>query len=92
MTAVKKEINGWRDNQASTDVGYEQIARRVSVIPLGERFTIKRDETHKFRQYAMGNLLRAGQDFGDTFATTVSGDGLRWFCSLACACGIETRG
>ena len=58
-------------------------------LPL---YTIKRDGRYKYRQYAMGNLLREGVDFGETFASTVSGDGLRWFCSLACASGMEIRG
>jgi hypothetical protein len=58
----------------------------ASVIPLGELFSRKRDLTAKFRQYAMGNLLKAGKDYGDTFSTCVSGDGFRWFVSLACAC------
>jgi hypothetical protein len=40
----------------------------------------------------MGNLLKAGKDYGDTFSSTVSGDGLRWFCSLAAACNKAIRG
>ena len=40
----------------------------------------------------MGNLLKEGGDYGDTFATTVSTDGLRWFCSLACSAGKEVKG
>ena len=68
------------------------MARGAKVIPLGELYTIKRDGRYKFRQYAMGNLLREGKDYGETFASTVSGDGLRWFCSLACASGKEIRG
>ena len=40
----------------------------------------------------MGNLLKAGKDYGDTFSSTVSGDGLRWFCSLAAACNKRIRG
>jgi hypothetical protein len=64
----------------------------ASVIPLGELYTIKRTGQHKFRQYAMGNLLKAGKDYGDTFSSTVSGDGLRWFCALAAACNKRIRG
>ena len=81
---MKKESDGW--------VAYTDMERGASIIPLGERFTIKRDGTHKFRQYAMGNLLKEGKDYGDTFATTVSADGLRWFCSLACSSGKVVRG
>jgi hypothetical protein len=64
----------------------------ASVIPLGELFSVKRNGKKKFRQYAMGNLLKEGKDFGETFSSTVSGDGLRWFCSLAVTCRKEIRG
>jgi hypothetical protein len=40
----------------------------------------------------MGNLLKAGKDYGDTFSSTVSGDGLRWFCALAAACNKRIKG
>ena len=40
----------------------------------------------------MGNLLKAGKDYGDTFSATASADGLRWFVSLACACGKLIKG
>jgi hypothetical protein len=62
------------------------------LISLGELYTIKRNGQHKFRQYVMGNLLKAGKDYGDTFSSTVSGDDLRWFCSLAAACNKRIRG
>ena len=62
------------------------------MIPLGELFTIKRSGKYKFRQIAMGNLLKEGKDYGETFASTVSGDGLRWFCSLAVTSGKEVKG
>ena len=73
-------------------MSYSSIAKGARVIPLGELYTVKRDGRYKYRQCAMGNLLREGVDFGETFASTVSGDGLRWFCSLACACGKLIRG
>ena len=92
VAAVKKEVDGWRDCNTSEEVDYRSIERGAKVIPLGELYTIKRDGRYKYRQYAMGNLLREGVDFGETFASTVSGDGLRWFCSLACASGMEIRG
>ena len=77
---------------AAGEVNYEDMERGASIIPLGELYTIKRNGQHKFRQYAMGNLLKAGKDYGDTFSSTVSGDGLRWFCALAAACNKEIRG
>ena len=92
VTAVKKENDGWHDNDAAEEVAYDSMAKGASIIPLGERFTIKRDGTHKFRQYAMGNLLKEGKDFGDTFATTVSADGFRWFCSVACSTAKVVKG
>ena len=92
VVAVQKEIESWRTFGASEEVSYEEIERGASIIPLGELYTIKRTGQHKFRQYAMGNLLKAGKDYGDTFSSTVSGDGLRWFCSLAAACNMRIKG
>ena len=92
MQQSKKEVDGWRDCNTSEEVRVEDMARGAKVIPLGELYTIKGDGRYKFRQYAMGNLLREGKDYGEAFASTVSGDGLRWFCSLACANGKEVRG
>ncbi len=40
----------------------------------------------------LGNLLREGKDFGETFSSTVSGVGLRWFCSLAVTCAKMIKG
>jgi hypothetical protein len=40
----------------------------------------------------MENLLKAGKDYGDAFSATASADGLRWFVSLACACGKPIKG
>ena len=90
--AVQKENESWRTFEASAEVNYVDMERGASIIPLGELYTIKRNGQHKFRQYAMGNLLKAGKDYGDTFSSTVSGDGLRWFCSLAAACNKRIRG
>ena len=92
VVAVQKENESWRTFNASAEVHYDEMERGASIIPLGELYTIKRNGQHKFRQYAMGNLLKAGKDYGDTFSSTVSGDGLRWFCSLAAACNKRIRG
>jgi len=40
----------------------------------------------------MGNLLREGVDFGNTFSTTVSSSGLCTFYSLATTCRKEVYG
>jgi hypothetical protein len=76
VQAVKNEIDSWAMFEASTIIPYEQMERGASIIPLGELFSIKRTGKHKFRQYALGNLLKEGKDFGETFSSTVSGDGL----------------
>jgi hypothetical protein len=62
------------------------------VIPLGELFTIKRNGKYKFRQIALGNMLKEGKDYAETFASTISGDGIRWFCAIAASCGRKIFG
>ena len=92
VQAVKNEIDSWAMFEASTEIPYIKMERGASIIPLGELFSVKRNGKYKFRQYALGNLLKEGKDFGETFSSTVSGDGLRWFCALACSCRKEIRG
>ena len=92
VQAVKNEIDSWEMFEASTEIPYDSMERGASIIPLGELFSMKRNGKYKFRQYALGNLLKEGKDFGETFSSTVSGDGLRWFCALACSCRKEIRG
>jgi hypothetical protein len=90
--AVKSENESWEVFEATVEIPYNEVVKGASVIPLGELFTIKRSGKYKFRQIALGNLLKEGKDYGETFASTVSGDGLRWFCSLGASCGKEIRG
>ena len=90
--AVKKELQGWIDNNAVKVVRIEDVPATAKVVPLGELYSIKRDGRYKFRQYLMGNLLREGVDFGNTFSTTVSSSGLCTFYSLATTCGKEVHG
>ena len=92
VQAVKNENDSWAMFEAATKIPYEKMEKGASIIPLGELFSIKRSGKHKFRQYALGNLLKEGKDFGETFSSTVSGDGLRWFCSLACSCKKVIKG
>ena len=92
VEAVKSENDSWDVFEATIEIPYRDVKKGASVIPLGELFTIKRSGKYKFRQIALGNLLKEGKDYGETFATTVSGDGLRWFCSLAVTCGKEIKG
>ncbi len=94
MLAVKTEMDSWNIFEPATVVPFGSIERGASIIPLGELFSVKRNgkKKKKFRQYDMGNLLKEGKDFGETFSSTVSGDGLRWFCSLAATCAKMIKG
>ncbi len=81
--------------EAATVVPYGSMEKGASVIPLGELFSVKRNgRGESFRQYAMINLLKEGKDFGETFSSPVlaSGDGLRWFYSLAVTYGKSIKG
>ena len=84
-----KQVEVLWDGESKLDPAY--FPYYVDVTP-GELFSKKRSGAYKFRQYAMGNLLKAGKDYGDTFSATASADGLRWFVSLACACGKLIKG
>ncbi len=92
VLAVKTEMDSWSMFEAATVVPFESMERGASLSPLGELFSVKRNGKKKFRQYAMGNLLKEGKDFGETFSSTVSGDGLRWFCSLGVTCAKMIKG
>jgi len=92
VTAVKKEISSWDDFDAYTLIPIEEKKAGASIVPLGELYTRKRDQTYKFRQYLLGNLLRKGKDFTETFSSTVSWDGIRWGASVACATGKQIYG
>ncbi len=72
VSAVKTEIDSWSMFEAATVVPYGSIESGTSVIPLGELFSVKRNGKKKFRQYAMGNLLKEGKDFGETFSMIMS--------------------
>ena len=92
VQAVKKELTGWDSNNAVTVVDMKDVPKNAKVVPLGELYTVKRNGTHKFRQYLMGNLLREGIDFKETFSTTVSNTGICLFFSLATSCNKEVWG
>jgi hypothetical protein len=92
VMAVKKENAGWIINQAMREVKYTDMKRGARCIPLGELFSVKRDGRYKFRQIAFGNMLRPGKDFGETFASTVTADGMRWFFALACSANLPIFG
>ncbi len=94
VSAVKKEIESWHLLDAAQEINYENMEKGATIIPLGELFTQKRCGKYKFRQIAIGKMLKLkkGRDYGETFSSTISGDGLRWFFSLAVTCGKEIKG
>ncbi len=92
VSAVKKEIESWHLFDAAKVVAFDEMERGATIIPLGELFTRKRCGKYKFRQIAMGNMLKKGRDYGETFSSTISADGLRWFFSLAVTCGKVVKG
>ena len=92
VASVKKEIASWDDFNAYTVISIEDKKAGASIVPLGELYTRKRDKSYKFRQYLLGNLLRKGKDFTETFSSTVSWDGIRWCASVACATNKQIYG
>jgi hypothetical protein len=92
VTAVRDEMDSWLAFEACEEIPYESIKQGASVIPLGELFTIKRNGKYKLRQIAWGNFLNEGKDYAETFASTIFGDAIRWFCALAASCGRKIYG
>jgi hypothetical protein len=92
VNAVKKEIDSWLAFNAYTEIPFSARTPGASIVPLGELFTRKRDESYKFRQYLMGHLLKKGKDFDETFSSCISWDGIRWCASVACALSKEIKG
>jgi hypothetical protein len=92
VEAVKKEIASWLTFNAYTEIAFADKSPGASIVPLGELYTRKRDESYKFRQYLMGNMLRKGKDFDETFSCCVSWDGIRWSASVACAMSKQIKG
>ncbi len=76
---------------AYSEIAFVDRKPGSSIVPLGELFTRKRDGSYKFRQYLMGNLLKQGKDFDETFSACISWDGIRWSAAVACATGKEIR-
>ena len=92
VSAVKAELEGWDANNAVTMVDINDVPASAKIVPLGELYSIKRDGRYKYRQYLMGNLLREGIDFQNTFSTTISGSGICVFYSMATTCGKAVWG
>jgi hypothetical protein len=85
IAAIKKEIASWLDFNAYSEIPFASRTPGSSIVPLGELFTRKRDLSFKFRQYLMGNLLKKGKDFDETFSSCISWDGIRWCAAVATA-------
>jgi hypothetical protein len=85
VAAIKKEIASWLDFNAYSEIPFASRTPGSSIVPLGELFTRKRDLSFKFRQYLMGNLLKKGKDFDETFSSCISWDGIRWCAAVATA-------
>jgi hypothetical protein len=85
VAAIKKEVASWLDFNAYTEIPFGERKPGSSIVPLGELFTRKRDLSFKFRQYLMGNLLKKGKDFDETFSSCISWDGIRWCAAVATA-------
>ena len=92
VLAIKKEVASWADFNAVTEIPFGSRTAGASIVPLGELFTRKRDLSFKFRQYLMGNLLKKGKDYDETFSSCISWDGIRWCAAVACATGKEIHG
>jgi hypothetical protein len=92
VEAVKKEIESWLVFNAITEIPFLERKPGSSIVPLGELYTRKRDGTFKFRQYLMGNMLKHGKDFDETFSSCISWDGIRWCAAICCATGKVMRG
>ena len=92
VLAVKKEIASWLAFNAYSIVDFKERKAGSSIVPLGELYTRKRDGSFKFRQYLMGNLLKKGKDFDETFSSCISWDGIRWFAAVACVTGKKIFG
>jgi hypothetical protein len=92
VLAIKKEITSWQDFNAYTEIPLSERTPGSSIVPLGELFTGKRDLSFKFRQYLMGNMLKKGKDFDETFSSRILRDGIRWYAAVACATGKEIHG
>ena len=92
VLAVRKENNSWVATGATKTVRWEDMEPGVPIIDLGELYLIKRDLTHKFRQYARGDQLKAGVDYKETFSATVSASTIQLFFAMGTAFELPFRG
>ena len=92
VQSVKKEVGEWLGLDVYELVDISSVPPEAKIVPLGELYTRKRDASYKFRQYLMGNLLREGIDFVDTFSTNIANTSVCFLYSVATAANKEVRG
>ena len=92
LESIRREMKGWDENDAYESIDFDDSADDHPILDLAELFSIKRGGRYKLRLIALGNILRKGMDYKETFAPTVTADGLRWFLSMACACNKQIYG
>ena len=92
MESIRREMKGWEENDAYEEIDFDDSSPDHPILDLAELFSIKRDGRYKLRLIALGNILRKGMDYKDTFAPTVTADGLRWFLSMACSSNKQIYG
>ena len=85
-------MKGWEENDAFEEIDFDDASLDHPILELAELFSVKRDGRYKLRLIALGNILRKGMDYKETFAPTVTADGLRWFLSMACSCNKQIYG
>jgi hypothetical protein len=92
IESIRREMKGWDENDAWEEIEFDESSPEHPIVELAELFSIKRDGRYKLRLIALGNILRKSLDYKETFAATVTADGLRWFLSMACACNKQIYG
>jgi hypothetical protein len=89
VEAVKKEIQSWLTFDAYTEILFAEKPVGSSIVPLGELYTRKRDLAFKFRQYLMGNMLRKGKDYDETFSYMLYILGWNSLVCVCCLCDVK---
>jgi hypothetical protein len=92
LESIRREMKGWEENDAFEEIDFDDASLDHPILELAELFSVKRDGRYKLRLIALGNILRKGVDYKETFAPTATADGLRWFLSMACSCNKQIYG
>ena len=71
ISAVKKEVDSWLAFGFYIEIPITEKTPGASIVSLGELCTRTRDNSYRYRQYLMVNLLKQGKDFAETFSSTV---------------------